>query len=81
MPKEVIIETSIDGKNFNRVYHGEKFLPVEDVKVQAKKVIGEFNETQAHVIHLKAIQYGKLPAEHEGAGGDSHIFIDEITIQ
>ena len=26
-------------------------------------------------------QYGKLPAWHEGAGGDTHIFTDEIDIK
>ena len=81
MPKEVIVETSIDGKNFSRVYDGENFLPIEDVKVQTKRVIGEFNPIQAHYIRVRAIQYGKLPAWHEGAGGESHIFIDEISIK
>ncbi|MEO8765666.1 MAG: GH92 family glycosyl hydrolase [Ginsengibacter sp.] len=80
MPKELTIETSVDGQNFEQVYQGENFLPIEDVKVQRVQVTGNFNATQAHYVRLKATQYGRLPAWHEGAGGDSHIFIDEISI-
>ena len=80
-PKEVIVETSTDGENFTRVYAGENFLPIEDVKVQKKQVIGEFNPIQAQYVRVRAIQYGKLPPWHSGAGGDSHIFIDEISIK
>ena len=57
------------------------FLPIEDVKVQKKQIIGQFNPIQAQYVRVKAIQYGKLPSWHSGAGGDSHIFIDEITIE
>jgi hypothetical protein len=35
----------------------------------------------AKYIKVKAVQYGKLPAWHEGAGGDTHIFIDEIKVE
>lgn len=81
MPKELIVETSVDGKNFTKVFDGNNFLPIEDLKVQTKDVTADFTATQAQYIRVKAIQYGKLPAWHEGAGGDSHIFIDEISIK
>jgi hypothetical protein len=36
---------------------------------------------KARYIRLRAKQYGKLPEWHEGAGGDTHIFCDEITVE
>ena len=35
---------------------------------------------QSRFIKLKASNFGKVPAWHPGAGGDSFIFIDEIQI-
>lgn len=82
MPKEVTVETSLDGKNFKLVYSGKDFLPIEDMKLQIKQVIAEFPATDAQYVRVKAIQYGKLPSWFEDAnGGPSHIFIDEISIK
>lgn len=38
-------------------------------------------KVNARYVRIKAIQYGKLPAWHLGAGGDTHIFVDEINIK
>jgi predicted alpha-1,2-mannosidase len=81
VPKKVIIETSADGKNYQQVYSGENFLPIEDLNVQIKNIEAVFPAVKARYIKLKAIQYGKLPAWHEGAGGSTHIFVDEINIK
>ncbi len=82
MPREVIVETSLDGKNFQPVYSGKDFLPIKDLKAQIKLVNAEFPATDAQYIRVKAIQYGKLPSWFEDAnGGSSHIFIDEISIK
>ena len=80
MPKKIIVEVSADDKNYKQVYTGESFLPIEDLKVQVKNVQADFTPITARYVRLKAMQYGKMPAWHEGAGGDSHIFIDEISI-
>ena len=80
-PKKVIVEVSSDGNNFKEVYAGTDFLPFEDIKVQIVNVVAAFEPVNARYIKLKAAQYGKMPAWHEGAGGDSHIFIDEINVQ
>ncbi|EJL74976.1 GH92 family glycosyl hydrolase [Chryseobacterium populi] len=37
--------------------------------------------TEARYIKIKAYNYGKLPEWHQGAGGDSYIFIDEISVK
>ncbi len=81
VPKKVTIETSLDGKNYQEVYNGENYLPIEDLKVQIKNIQANFSGIKARFIKLKAFQYGKLPAWHEGAGGNTHIFVDEINVQ
>ena len=80
LPKQIIIEVSNDNKNFVQVYSGENFLPVDDLKPQLKNVEAAFNSVSVRYIKIKGIQFGKLPAWHEGAGGDTHIFVDEIDI-
>ncbi|MGB4846099.1 MAG: GH92 family glycosyl hydrolase [Ferruginibacter sp.] len=81
MPKQIIIEVSNDNKNFMQVYSGQNFLPVEDAKPQIKNVEAGFTQVSARYVRVKAIQYGKLPEWHLGAGGDTHIFVDEIIVQ
>ena len=41
----------------------------------------ESKKITARYIKVKATNFGKLPAWHQGAGGDAFIFIDEITIK
>jgi hypothetical protein len=81
LPKQVIIEVSDDNKIFKQVYVGGFFLPVEDLVTQVKIVEAGFSPVMTRYVRVKAIQYGKLPAWHEGAGGDTHIFTDEILIK
>jgi predicted alpha-1,2-mannosidase len=81
LPKQIIIEVSNDNINFTQVYSGKDFLPIEDERAQVKNVAANFTTISARYVRVKAIQYGKLPAWHLGAGGDTHIFTDEITIQ
>ena len=35
----------------------------------------------ARYVRVRAESYGKLPAWHPGAGGDSWIFVDEIIVE
>ena len=81
MPKKLAIEVSADGEHFTEVYHGEDFLPIEDLRVQVKKITAEFKPVAARYVRIRAMQYGKLPSWHEGAGGDTHIFADEVMVQ
>ncbi|MDB5203597.1 MAG: alpha-mannosidase [Ferruginibacter sp.] len=81
MPKQVKVFTSLNGKDFTEVYSGENFLPAEDLHIQVKKVEARFAATAARYVKVVAIQFGKMPAWHEGAGGDTHIFVDEIEIK
>lgn len=80
-PRKLTVEVSADGISFSQVYSGENFLPIEELNVQVKKVEAVFNPVTARYVRVRALQYGKLPAWHEGAGGNTHIFTDEINIE
>ncbi len=81
LPKQFIVEVSTDGKQFSKVFNGENFLPIEDLKVQVKNLEASFMPVAVRYVRVRAVQYGKLPSWHEGAGGDTHIFVDEINIK
>ena len=81
IPKQFIIEVSTDGKQFTQVFSGEDFLSIEDLNVQVKNIEASFIPVAARYVRVKAIQFGKLPAWHESAGSDSHLFVDEIDVQ
>ncbi len=81
MPKSMVVEVSNDGKQFTEVYRENNYLPIEDLNSQIKTITATFSKQNARYIRLKAEQYGKLPSWHEGAGGDTHIFIDEIGVE
>ena len=81
IPKEFIIETSTDGKNFSELYKGKEFIPIESLDAQILEIEPSFVPVKARYVRIKAIQFGKLPEWHEGVGGDTHIFVDEIQIQ
>jgi hypothetical protein len=81
MPRQIIVEVSDDNKVFKQVYVGENFLPIEDLEVQVKNIEAKFTAVTARYVRVKALQYGKMPAWHEGAGGDTHIFVDEIVVK
>ncbi len=81
IPKQLIVEVSTDGENFTEVYSGQNFLPIEDLNVQVKNITASFAPVTAKYVKIIAVQYGKLPSWHEGAGGDTHIFVDEIKVE
>lgn len=81
MPKKIKVELSIDGTNYIEAFSGENFLQIEDMLAQIKNVVASFPSSAARYVRIRAEQYGKLPSWHEGAGGDTHIFIDEIGIE
>lgn len=80
MPKSVSIEVSDDGKNFRAVKLQQTNVPVEDLKQQVVAVEVPVGGVSTKFVRVKAEQFGKLPAWHEGAGGDTHIFVSEIVI-
>jgi len=80
MPKSLIVQASSDGKNFSTIYKGENFLPIKNLEPQIMRFDLPIDPTITRYIKFTALQYGQMPDWHEGAGGNSHIFIDEVKI-
>lgn len=80
MPSKLTLFTSVNGKDYSVAYLGENYLPIEDLKPQIKTLHIPLNQAKVRYIRVVAQQYGKLPAWHEGAGGDTHIFVDELGV-
>ena len=80
MPTQVIFYGSIDGINYKEIQAVKNKIADSNYTVQ--KEVFRYNEIEDsfRYIKVKAINYGKLPEWHQGAGGDAFIFIDEITI-
>jgi len=81
LPKEVILSVSTDGVQFKTVAAIKPSIPVQDMVPQVWNTETIFEAEQARYIRIEAKQFGKLPSWHEGAGGDTHIFIDEVNIK
>ena len=79
-PKEVIFETSEDGKNFTPLATVTNTI-LKDVSGPVVQELGQKVTTTARYIKVKAVTGGALPATHESAGSPSHIFIDEVIIK
>jgi len=81
MPKEMIVETSTDGQNY--ISRGKILNTLADTAMQniVRTMDVDFAPTKARFIRIKAINYGKLPKWHPGAGGAAFIFIDEIDVR
>ena len=80
-PKEITIQTSTDGKKYQEVFFATNTLQEQDNSVTLKKVNALFKKQKINYIKVSAKQYGTLPIWHLGAGGQSHIFVDEIEIK
>ncbi|HJW16591.1 MAG TPA: GH92 family glycosyl hydrolase [Flavisolibacter sp.] len=79
-PKEVLFETSTDGKVFQPLITVENKISTED-KGPVVQELGIDVKTQARYVKVTAKNGGVLPAWHESAGQPTHIFIDEIIIR
>ena len=81
MPKEMTVFVSEDGKDWKPVgkFKNELADTVMVPAIQNWKV--EFEPVIARHVRVKAVNYGKLPAWHPGAGSDAFIFCDEIFVR
>ncbi len=81
-PKEVIIQTSEDGKKWTKPKVVKLDKPAYD---NQKKIISARVDlkkpTQSKHIRISAINSGKMPEHHDAAGEPSWIFIDEIIVK
>ena len=79
-PTELIVEVSEDGEHFVPFGTYKNNGPTDDYteKVENFTVKGS---AKARYVRIKAKNFGKIPEWHLGAGGDAHIFIDEIEVR
>lgn len=81
MPKEVRVEVSVDGRTWQEVGRAVSTLPDTELNTRIQTLVVPFKQQKAGYIRVSAVNYGKLPSWHPGAGFDAFIFCDEITVQ
>ncbi|MDQ3132635.1 MAG: GH92 family glycosyl hydrolase [Acidobacteriota bacterium] len=81
MPTRIEFETSTDGENFRKVAEIKTDVAPEDMKPQIKDYLQNIAPTKARYVRVKAVNLGKIPAWHPGAGFDAFIFVDEIFVR
>jgi hypothetical protein len=81
MPTRIEFEVSNDGEKFTRIAEIKTDVAPEDMKPQINDYMQEIAPVKARFVRVKAINLGKIPAWHPGAGFDAFIFVDEIFIQ
>ncbi|HUM45627.1 MAG TPA: GH92 family glycosyl hydrolase [Chitinophagales bacterium] len=81
MPSKVDFEGSQDGQNFTRLETAINNIPVTEKNSRTQTIETAFAPQQVRYVKIIAYNYGKLPADHPGAGGDAWIFCDEIFIR
>jgi predicted alpha-1,2-mannosidase len=81
-PVKVKYSFSIDGINFTNDLVTENTVDPKNNDVMVKDFSSNVTSNiSARYVKVEAINQGKLPEWHQGAGGDAFIFIDEILIK
>lgn len=81
MPTHIEFEVSDDGRNFRKVADIKTDIAPDDMKEQARDFSQNIAPVKARYVRVKAYNFGKLPAWHQGAGGAAYIFVDEIFVK
>jgi len=79
-PREVIFETSMDGRNYRiwgRLVNDEHW----DQSGARRKEFAASGQRQARYVRVTAKSMGTCPEGHVGEGGKAWVFCDEITIE
>ena len=80
LPQWVEFYTSDDGTHFTKQGHLTHHVDPQDETRQIEEFTLPVN-VKARYVRVLAKNYGKLPEWHIGAGGQAHIFVDEVTIK
>jgi hypothetical protein len=80
-PKQINFYTSTNGKTFFKAGEITNQLNETDTQSAIKNFTINMASAKIKFIKIEATQYGALPSWHLGAGGQSHIFVDEIEIR
>jgi hypothetical protein len=81
MPRLVNFEFSLDGKEFGPATSILNDVPDNKYGVVMKDFAATVPLQDARFVRVRAVNYGKIPAWHDGAGGDAWIFADEIWVE
>ncbi|MCW3086136.1 MAG: putative hybrid glycoside hydrolase, group 92(-20) family protein precursor [Bacteroidetes bacterium] len=80
-PTKVEYSFSNDGITYSSPVTVINSADPKDNKVQVKQFQqGISQNVTARYVKVKAINFGKLPEWHQGAGGDAFIFVDEVEV-
>jgi predicted alpha-1,2-mannosidase len=81
-PKKVEYFISEDGKNYILFGIIENGVAAEDYSIQIRSFSSTLpTKVSTRYVKVKAFNYGKLPAWHQGNGGEAFIFVDEIEVK
>lgn len=81
LPKKVSYHTSVDGVTFEKVYEEQVDLSKENSEMLIKTIAAKVENKSIRYIKVIAENIGVCPDWHDGAGGKSWIFADEIIVQ
>lgn len=81
VPQFVEIYVSDDGINFTQFDKISNDISDRDFKILIKDFTFDMKGKKSKYIKVFAKNYGVLPDWHEGAGGKSFIFVDEISVK
>ena len=81
MPRGVEFELSTDGRSFRPAIAIANDVSEKQEGVVTKDFVKSIPPQKARYIRIRAVNFGKIPSWHPGAGGDAWIFMDEILIQ
>lgn len=81
MPKKVEYYASMNAKDFFILGSIDNDLDPKDEKVQTKDFTTEILPTEARYLKVKAYYSGKLPGWRQKTGGETSIFVDEISVK
>ena len=82
MPRSVQFRFSEDGKSWHTATAVSHQIDPKDTEVQLHELLYDFDAPiVARYIEVQAINFGTLPAWHQGAGFEAFIFLDEIWVK
>jgi predicted alpha-1,2-mannosidase len=81
MPTRIEFEISNDNTNFTKVAEIKTDVAPEDMEHKIRDYKTTIAPTKARYVRVKAVNFGKIPAWHPGAGYDAFIFVDEIFVE
>jgi hypothetical protein len=80
MPTRVEFEISDDGREFTKAVSITTDVAPDNMDQIIRDYVVTIKPVTTRFVRVRAINLGKIPAWHPGAGSDAFIFVDEILI-